>query len=62
MSIAIATGSPQEVLYPPTDKDVKTFTLWVQAYDYNLTERYRPDGSMLKEVSGIFNYTSAYLK
>lgn len=56
MSIAIATGSPQEVLYPPTDKGVKTFTLWAQVYDYNLTERYRPDGSMLKEVSGVFSY------
>ena len=56
MSIAIATGSSREVLYPPTDKHVKTFTLWAQAYDYNLTERYRPDGSMLKEVSGVFSY------
>jgi hypothetical protein len=56
MSIAIATGSSQEVLYPPSDKQVKTFTLWAQAYDYNLTERYRPDGSMLKEVSGVFRY------
>ena len=56
MSIAIATGSPQEVLYPPEDKHVKTFTLWAQVYDYNLTERYRPDGSMLKEVSGVFRY------
>lgn len=56
MSIAIATGSSQEVLYPPSDKRVKTFTLWAQAYDYNLTERYRPDGSMLKEVSGVFRY------
>lgn len=56
MSIAIATGSSQEVLYPPADKRVKTFTLWAQAYDYNLTERYRPDGSMLKEVCGVFRY------
>ncbi len=62
MDIAVATAGSQAILYPPKDGRVKTFTLWTQVYDYNLTERYRPDGSTLEEVSGVFSYTSAYLK
>lgn len=62
MDIAVATGGSQEILYPPQDKRVITFTLWAQVYDFNLTERHRPDGSALKEVCGKFYYTKAYLK
>ncbi len=62
MDIASATGGDVEILYPPKDKRVKTFTLWTQCYDYYLSERYRPTGSSLKEVSGVFRYTDAYIK
>jgi hypothetical protein len=49
-------GSFIEMLYPPVDKKVKTFTLWLEVSDYLLNEINRPQGSTVKEVRGRFNY------
>ena len=43
-------------LRPPKDKRITKFTFWVTVTDEALNERMRPEGSVLKEVSGRFEY------
>jgi|GEM_PF-874916 len=45
-----------EILYPPVDKRVKTFTLWLEVNDFLLNEINRPQGSNVREVRGRFKY------
>jgi hypothetical protein len=51
-------GNFIDKLYPPADEKVKTFTLWLEVSDSLLDEINRPQGSIVEEVQGRFNYSS----
>lgn len=57
----MSMGNFIEPIYPPVDKRVQSFTIWLEVYDYLLNELFRPVGSTVREVSGKFSYTDAYL-
>lgn len=50
------------VVFPPLKGQIKNFTVWLQVTDSKLNILNRSQGSVVKEVRGIFSYSSAYLK
>ena len=51
-------GNFIDKLYPPADEKVKTFTLWLEVSDSLLNEINRPQGSIVEEVQGRFEYST----
>lgn len=49
------------LLIPPTDTKVTGAVIWVQLFDFFLGERFRPQGSGLRETKIHFRYTPAYI-
>jgi len=58
--IVTSQGNAVEVFYPPLSTKITRMSLWVQAYDYYLGERFRPMGSDVKETGIYFTYSKAY--
>jgi hypothetical protein len=50
-----------EILIPPASGTIQKFTIWGQVYDNFANEMNRPQGSMLIEGHGVFEYTKEYL-
>lgn len=61
MNIAGSNDSTGVVI-PPLKGQIKNFTVWLQVTDSKLNILNRSQGSAVKEVRGIFSYSSAYLK
>lgn len=51
-------GSFIDKLYPPADEKIKTFTLWLEVSDSLCNEINRPQGSIVAEVQGRFEYST----
>jgi len=56
MDIGGGMGNSLSILTPPSNTDIKKFTLWVTVIDDFLNEMNRPEASTLAEVSGRFVY------
>jgi hypothetical protein len=51
----VTRGGPSK-LTPPSNRNIKRFTLWVTVNDEVIGELNRPEASTLKEISGRFTY------
>ncbi len=57
----INNGNGFELLYPPKDRRVENFTVWLEIRDKMMNEIFRPRGSALGEYYGKFTYTREYV-